>query len=127
LIQLTVFYNKDKNETKGGFHKAVNTLRLKFALCAHLFSLINNYVLAHYAQLIAFSPRFVYTLCFTRTPKVYEIHPKSIFKKSVEYLDTHFRGQFYNLTFDKLKMIGRNSKDCIAKVVYQTHTILKLF
>jgi hypothetical protein len=51
--------------TWGEFHKAIYPLRLKFALCAHLFSLIKHYVFAPYAQIIVFFPRFGCTLRFT--------------------------------------------------------------
>jgi hypothetical protein len=56
---------KIESKTMGGFHNAIYALRLKFAFCAHLFSLINHHVLAPYAQLFAFSPRFGWALCFT--------------------------------------------------------------
>jgi hypothetical protein len=49
----------------GGFHEAIYAVCLEFVLCAHLFSLINHHVLAPYNQLIAFSPRFGWALCFT--------------------------------------------------------------
>jgi hypothetical protein len=51
--------------SQGGFHKAIYAIRLKFTLCAQLFSLIQHHVFEPYAQLIAFSPRFGCTLCFT--------------------------------------------------------------
>jgi hypothetical protein len=41
---------------RGGFHKAIYAIGLKFALCAHHFSLILYHVFAPYTQLIAFSP-----------------------------------------------------------------------
>jgi hypothetical protein len=50
--------------TKGGFQKAIDALRLKFALCAHLFTLAKHQVFAPYAQLITFSPRFGCALRF---------------------------------------------------------------
>jgi hypothetical protein len=33
-------------ETRGKYHKAIYALCLKFALCAHLFSLFNQHVIA---------------------------------------------------------------------------------
>jgi hypothetical protein len=59
----------------GGFHKVIYVLHLKFALCVHLFSLINHHVLAPYAKLIAFFPRFGGAL--RRAPNFYEIYPWS--------------------------------------------------
>jgi hypothetical protein len=49
----------------GGFHRAIYTLRLKFAFCAHLFLHKFTLNLSSCAQLIAFSPRFGCALCFT--------------------------------------------------------------
>jgi hypothetical protein len=48
--------------TRGGFHKAVYAIHLKFALFAHLFlnkfALIWHHAFGPCAELIAFSPRF---------------------------------------------------------------------
>jgi hypothetical protein len=66
----------DVSSTQGGFHKAIYTLRLKFALCAHLFSLILHHVFAPQAQLIAFSPKIECTLGFTPSLNFYEIHSR---------------------------------------------------
>jgi hypothetical protein len=48
----------------GGFHKALYARPMKFALCAHLFSLILHHVLAPYAHVIVFSPKFGCALRF---------------------------------------------------------------
>jgi hypothetical protein len=50
-------------QTWGGFHKAV--CDLKICALGLYFSLIYYQVFAPYAQLIVFSPRFGYALCFT--------------------------------------------------------------
>jgi hypothetical protein len=65
-----------KHMTRGGFHKAIYALPLKFALCANIFSLILHHVFVSYAQLIAFSPRFGCIL--RRVPNFYETNHMSI-------------------------------------------------
>ncbi len=59
----------------GGFHKAIYALRLKLALCAHLFSLILQHVFVPNTQLIVFSPRMDALYALRRALNFYKIHP----------------------------------------------------
>jgi hypothetical protein len=54
----------------GGFHKAIYALCLKFTLCAHLFSLIQHHVFAHFLAVGA-----LYAL--HHALNFYEIHPNA--------------------------------------------------
>jgi hypothetical protein len=74
---MSFFSHENPTQTRGGFYKAIYALRLKFALCANLFSQILYHVFAPYAQLIAFSPRIGCALHFT----LYTVRPT--FMKSI--------------------------------------------
>jgi hypothetical protein len=67
--------SEKKNGTWGGFHKAIYALRLKFALCAHLFPYFSIMYLRLTPNLLHFLPDLdaLYALC--HTPNFYEIHP----------------------------------------------------
>ncbi len=79
---------------RGGFHKAIYALRLKFVLWAHLFSLIQHHVFAPYAQLIVFSPRFECALCFTPCAQLLK-NPPQIAHKGFSYIKLAIKMEQY--------------------------------
>jgi hypothetical protein len=84
----------NKNTFRGGFHKAIYILRLKFMLWHNLFS--QHHVFAPYTQLIAFSPRFGCAL--RRATNFYEIHPRSCENLIFLYYTTaHGSSRFFKI------------------------------
>jgi hypothetical protein len=73
---------------RGGFHKAIYTLRLKFALYAHpfhKFTLIWHHVLHFFPDLGA-----LFALC--SGPNFYEIYPRSCINKTLlKYIESYFK------------------------------------
>jgi hypothetical protein len=67
-------------ESKGGFHKEIYTLRLQFALCAHLFcwNLLSLGIIALrlVLNLLHFLPSLGALYALRHAPNFYEIHPK---------------------------------------------------